>query len=47
MLYESLISFDSKLWPRLSFVKSKSKIKVKVTGSKLLVRTERSRNTGP
>ena len=31
-----------KLWPRLSFFKSRSKVKVKVTKSKFLVLTERS-----
>ena len=31
-----------KLWPRLSFFKSRSKVKVKVTKSKILVSTERS-----
>ena len=31
-----------KLWPRLKFVKNRSKAKVKVTGSKFLETTERS-----
>ena len=31
-----------KLWPRLSFVKSRSKVKVKVTKSKIFISTERS-----
>ena len=38
----SLISFVFKLWQRLSFLKSRSKVKVKVTKSKILVSTERS-----
>ena len=35
-----------KLWPRLSFFKSRSKFKVKVTKSKILVSTERSMSQG-
>ena len=31
-----------KLWPRLKFFKSRSKVKVKVTRSKILVPMERS-----
>ena len=42
--YENPISniYIQRLWPRLSFFKSRSKVKFKVTKSKLLVSTERS-----
>ena len=39
---KSLSLLFKKLWPRLSFFKSRSKVKVKVTKSKILVSTERS-----
>ena len=39
---EALSLLVQKLWPRLSFFLSRSKVKVKVTKSKILVSTERS-----
>ena len=37
---KALLLMDQKLWPRLKFLKSWSKIKVKVTSSKILVPVE-------